>query len=220
MASGFMNEHTAEFILVPDLVQKLRGTCGGIVPFHYWKSREGQAKARDSYSGFVRLVAGYARRPKVERLHDPTVTVKFNTVLFDHSCALKAVGVPVFAGVPVVSTFSDFGLGSRCIWFLIEGTEGFHRDVTGRVFVEYDGLACPDLIGPVRGPLSDEAIVAAMVERSEAFSWSEMFRRIDSVNQEMRMNSACGAGWYNRFMPYKPFYLALLQGHDSPMTRS
>lgn len=68
MPAGFMSERTAEYVLVPDIMHRLRQEFSSIVPFYYWASREGSVKVAHSYSGHVRVVAAYARRPKIDQV--------------------------------------------------------------------------------------------------------------------------------------------------------
>ena len=65
-AISFMCEHTAEYALVWDLASAFGHFAGTVVPFYFWSSREGASMSLAcSDARPVRVVAAYARRPKV-----------------------------------------------------------------------------------------------------------------------------------------------------------
>jgi hypothetical protein len=211
MPASFMNEHTAEYVLVPDLISRLSGTFKTI-PFFFWASREGQAKARASYGGAVRLLGAYARRPKVDLPGDETIYVKFNELLFSHASDLWEAGIPLLAGVPCVSRLSDFHMGIQCAWFHIEA--GRHlkgADAFAAINLRGQTTAVLDSQAPVRGPLEDGDIISLALKHSRKMIWPEALEELVNIGRNLKRKPYDFRTWYGLHLPYKPFYLALLQ---------
>lgn len=210
MPSGFMSEHSAEYVLVPDLACQLQAQFGRVVPFFFWARREGGRIAKESYSGSVRLLAAYARRPKVDYPSDPVITVKFNDLLFERAWQLNRIGIPVLAGVPCVSSLAELRLGVQCAWFHIEPSHQQWEDSLARIPLATPSqteLARPDT--PIRGPLHRDDVVQLAATRTHPMLWREALEHIRQVNR----GDADGLfirRWFGPFAPYKPFYLALL----------
>lgn len=124
MPIGFLSEHSVEFVLVPRLISILSKTYSNIVPFYFWAAREGNSISQSCDTGeYLRLIAVYPRRPKVSHPHDSEILIKFNAVLFEKAREYEQFGIPVFAGVPRVSSIMDFRLNTPCTWFEILGAE-------------------------------------------------------------------------------------------------
>lgn len=93
--TSFMSEHTAEYALVPDLAAKLSDRFASIAPVYFWGTREGGRVGRESVSGRAsRVVAAFARRPKILHPGDESILVKINDVLFAAARAGAEVGIP------------------------------------------------------------------------------------------------------------------------------
>jgi hypothetical protein len=211
-----MSEHTAEFILVTDAIRRLGPACSRIVPFFLWLSREGSPKVAASSGEHIRLVAVYARRPKVEKTGQDHVLMKVNYSLFEHAAVLQPLRIPVFAAIPCVSRLTDHAAGAPCAWFLLEPRPGAQGDVSielpaGPSVVELDH-AC----GPLRGPLGTEALVQAIVESGAPMAWPDAFDRIRSAARNSQGVRRYYSPWYARFGSYKPFYLALFDLREQP----
>jgi hypothetical protein len=210
MASGFMSERSAEYILVPDLIRQLRSVFPHITPFFFWASREGQRKARDSYSGPVRVLAAYARRPKVGYPGQSTIEVKFNALLFHHAWALHQAGIPLLAGVPCVSRLSDFQLDVPCAWFRIEP----HKDGWGdtHAILETDSPSHAQFYHPatpVQGPLTSDALIQLAQEGSQRWQWPEIMSYLSGRSRDLLGSSFARSSWFGNYMFYRPFYLLL-----------
>jgi len=132
--TSFMSEHTAEYALVPDLIDKFSGRFPNITPVYFWGTREGSRVGHESVSGRVsRVVAVFARRPKVLHPGDKSILVKINDILFAAARAGEEVGIPVLAGVPLVNNLVDFSLEVPCSWFQITATSHRHEDYEFRL---------------------------------------------------------------------------------------
>lgn len=120
MPSSFINEHTAEFILVPMFSKILEQNYRPVIPIYYWASREGGILARKCLQDVdCLIVAFYARRPKVHYIQQEHIEVKFNESLFSHARLLEQIGVKVFAGVPLISDLKHLHSEPPCAFFNI-----------------------------------------------------------------------------------------------------
>ncbi len=65
-AISFISEHTAEFILVPKLVNILSKTFSDIIPIYLWLTREGSNMAKSCTKDVkFQIISVFPRRPKV-----------------------------------------------------------------------------------------------------------------------------------------------------------
>lgn len=124
---AFMCERTAEYALVPALAKILQRDYKAAFPFWFSSTREGSAVA-DLPASF-RLLAAFARRPKVLVSGDRVVTVKFGHMLFEVARKARSFGIPVLAGVPLVSALEGLAHTPECWWFLIRDHSGNRDDV-------------------------------------------------------------------------------------------
>lgn len=206
--TGFMSERTAEYVLVPDLISRLQSFTM-ITPFFHWSSREGQVKAQAGYDGPVRLVAAYARRPKVDAPGDPEVTIKFNALLFHHARQLAKLGIPVLAGVPCVSRLSDLQLGVPCAWFRILVTEAGWPDSEAALRIAAPEHAGKEPDTPVVGPLTSDAITSVIRKHARVSSWPQALRDLSGLKRDRSLSGFASEHWFGPFLRYRPFYLAL-----------
>jgi hypothetical protein len=126
MGSSFISEHSAEFALVPQFTRILNQEFSNVIPLFFWSRREGGNMASVSLKGsLVKIVALYPRRPKVEKVNQSFIEIKINESLFRTTDFLSAHGIPVFAGIPVISSLEMFDGNATCAWFklLPNGTE-------------------------------------------------------------------------------------------------
>jgi hypothetical protein len=97
-----------------------------VIPIYFWASREGGSMSREAMRKInFKMIAFYPRRPKVSEIHDDEVEVKFNQHLFIRANTLLEAGIPVFAGVPLISNIFEARSNCDCAWFQInqEGQE-------------------------------------------------------------------------------------------------
>src|SRR5690348_2806966 len=111
MITSFISEHTAELILVPDILRILQPVYPCITPLYYWASREGSIMSRRAFEHKrVRVLAFYPRRPKVKSPGMGTILVKFNELLYNRSSYFHSKGIPVIAGVPLADSLDRLSL--------------------------------------------------------------------------------------------------------------
>jgi len=206
MITGFMNARTAEYALVPDIVRRLSSHFRATVPMFYWKSIEGQTKARTSSSDCVRITACYPRRPKVRTTGDSTVWMDVNAILSEQSQRFNAAGIPVFAGVPCVSRLSDFHPTVPCVWFSLDGH--YERNA---VHVEIDISLGTVVRSDSRrsnflSPLHTSDIIE-IVSKAPSVYWPDALDLIGRVWKEYE-SAVHFAGFLGPQIRYKPFFLA------------
>jgi hypothetical protein len=198
---SFMNEHSAEFILVPDLVSVLAPAFERVIPTYLWLNREGGRLARECLGNrSVRVVTAYARRPKVLHAGDCTVTIRVNPELYEAAAKGAERGSPVLAGVPVVNSLEDLALGVSCRWLLLDPKpkRGLQEDVrldaaTGKaeLLTGLSEMSATDLVRT--------ALAARPMAWHEAVETMRSFRELDEA----------GSRWWWRPV-YRPFHLILL----------
>ncbi|NQT93803.1 MAG: hypothetical protein HQ559_13675 [Lentisphaerae bacterium] len=209
--TSFMSEHTAEYALVPDLVAQLAERFPTIIPLYFWATREGSRVGRESLiDAPVRVVAAFARRPKVFDPGDERILVKINDVLFAAAQAGEQVGIPVLAGVPLVNSLVEFSTGVRCAWFHIAATPSsaweaeFWIPVSGE-----EGINHLELPQGVAGPLTGADVVDAVDSQCRDLCWEEALYAMRHVKS---------AGGYQHPLfggGYRPFFLMMVQGNDA-----
>lgn len=205
MATSFISEHTAEYVLVPNIVSILARRFVKVIPFYFLSTREGghMSGACDPYDQ-IRVVNVFARRPKVDIPGQPTIEVKFNSTLFDVAHNSLNAGIPVFAGVPLVSSIMELSLAAHCAWFSLLGSYDsdvyYHLSLDGKVSHRSPQAS------PVKGPLDDNEIIDLTLEGSREMFWSEAIENLRLIRR--------GARQYHRYWfmfggRYYPFSLLL-----------
>src|SRR5689334_19704016 len=117
MPSSFLSEHSIELILAPKFARILSTRFPGVIPLYFWGSREGGRIGRNSITDLVRVIALYPRRPKVSEPFQQVIEVKFNAHLFNRTWEFNQLGIPVFAGLPLVNCLNHFNFSTNCLWF-------------------------------------------------------------------------------------------------------
>lgn len=135
--------------------------------------------------------------------------MKINAEVFEDAARMRAMGIPTFVGVPLVSSFFDLARDFDCAWFFIQAREGAQPDF---YFVS-STPANPD--SRVRGPLGEEHICQIVGNEGRVMSWQEAFDRMSDVR-------AARNAFYGRFVfgpNYKPVYFLIPDtGRDTATT--
>ncbi len=120
MATSFICEHTAEFLLVPALKGILRDHFRSVVPIFPWFNRElsGRSQAIHANATF-HVISLFARRPKLSE--DGGVGVTINPELVAYKDIASSHGTTAIAGCPVAANFEEL---SDCslLWLEIDET--------------------------------------------------------------------------------------------------
>lgn len=200
MHTSFISEHTAELILVPDILRILQPAYPVITPLYYWATREGGVMSRQSFElKQIRVLAFYPRRPKVKSPGTGTILVKFNELLYHRSSYFHSKGIPVIAGVPLADSLDALSLQTPCMWFeLAPGG--------GDSFLEIH-LATQQISDNAHRVLLPEDIISLIEQKSVVFTWPAALQIIKEMG---RYHNNENRHW-NRMSGdlYKPDYLLL-----------
>lgn len=187
---SFINEHTAEYYLVPQLNAALSQYFAPVIPFYYWRTREGGLLSRRGYLK-ARVVAVYARRPKLDKKFG-LIHMKINQPLFDHAHALTDKGIPVFAGIPIAKSIDELSMDMRCRWFHL--SRGWECEIP----LNEDQL--PKTVGVTE--LNLKEFPDAVARSAKELSWNEIHEHLKYQSPE---------AYYRSFfrLQYKPVYFLL-----------
>lgn len=210
-ATSFISEHTAEYFLNYTLINLFEKSSYDVIPFYYWKSREGanQSKAC-GIDKEVRLVTIFPRRPKIEEPGQPYIEVKINYSLLITSIICKEFDIPVFAGVPLASSMFQFTTNKEyCSWFYLNPLEvKDEADVVFTISVDNESI----LMNEIQGieSISEEDLVEFMVRKAPKREWISYIETINEVRSRVRYSENISSSIFSWFGIYKPFYLAIL----------
>ena len=209
---SFISEHTAEYILVPQISNLLSRHFKTIIPFYFWASREGNTmSARTVSINDFRLISVYPRRPKIAYPENGIIILKFNSSVIHAAQNSNQLGVPTFAGIPVISSLEDFNYDVLCKWFRFRETEEQISDIEYKLDLKGNVLE-KDASSYVEGPLKDEFLINTIFDFPTISNWENGIDRIRTI----RRHSALGydgnttyRGFSMWMGGYKPFYLIL-----------
>ena len=202
-ATSFICEHSAEFVLVYFLTQLFSAHRQNLIPLYFWKSREGSLiSKRCDPNTPIRLLAMYARRPKI---HDPDqdhILVKLNDILFERAYYLKENGIPTIAGVPRVSSIMELHTACPCSWFNLCPDCNFRSDV--EFMIDIASNKCDTELPPsIRGPLEDVELLSLFDKATHLPSWQDAIQilRAEGLDYDFY-----GSSLYWPMGIYKPVY--------------
>lgn len=176
---SFMSERSAELVLVPRLIEVMEAEGHVVTPLHCWASREGSRMSLACDEGEMLLtLALFARRPKVLSPQDPSLVVKFNSVLYEQADILSRSGITVVAGVPCVTSLMKFDVHAKCVWFALSG--GYSEDFVYEINAHTGAL----LTEPCsKAEVVDESGIARLMDhRSRPMTWTQIVQVMKQVN--------------------------------------
>ena len=202
-----MSEHTAEYVLVNDLVHRLSPAFPDLLPMFFWATREGNRTAIESMQHLnFRLLTCFARRPKVARVLNEHILMKINPELKQYFQACTPLGIPVLAGLPMIRSLSSLRLTSACNWFSVADFDCVDRDEF-YVVVARDGTATLlESDDKLAVPLTT-AKIENLVRESPKLSWDEVVSHLSEVRRMVSDNTQR----FIFFGAYRPFILAALE---------
>lgn len=204
--SSYFSERTAEYSILPPLVEYLKDRFGNAVPMFFWRTREGNNRSGERHAGaVVRVIAVFARRPK-ESGQEGVVFGKINAVLHDFAASAVPVGIPCFAGFPAAETLFDLGQ-SPTFWFAISPDR--NRDLAFDVRKKGAQSEPVGADGVPVATVSFEDIGDAVERIARPMAWADAVRTIREIRVE-----ADYADFYSRMRwgSYKPVYLVIPEG--------
>lgn len=209
MPTSFICEHTAEYLLARRIVDILFPEFGSSIPIHFWSTREGASVAGCGMSGkSVRVVATYARRPKILAPGQHSVLMKVNHQLFEAAAAAADLGVPVLAGLPLATELAGLSPEAACAWFrlIADGTAPADAELT---ISTDDPYGTPSRHPGVAGPIPEDCLVELIRSGASTWSWEDAVEVMRLVKRAgMQYGWPFGGG-------YQPFF-TILPG-DSPL---
>jgi hypothetical protein len=117
IATSYINEHTAEYYLVPAMSKVLEMDFRYVAPIFPWFSREFSKLSRSLHgSHSFQILVMFPRRPKLAAEDRHTIYATINLELIDFCEIGKKYGVPVLAGCPEAVDLWDLALSKKVIW--------------------------------------------------------------------------------------------------------
>ncbi|WP_131828057.1 hypothetical protein [Salinivibrio kushneri] len=201
--TSFVCERSAEYMLVPQVIEALRNKFRYVVPIYPWISREGGKISKLVNGSYAFKVLGlYPRRPKLLP-NDERIIVKFSEQIIYGAKAGQELGIPIIAGCPLAKSFWEL---SECEDFLWADLAEFNTDdIDYCAVVNARGVIAEEPEGYF---FKDISRVSEIIDRSDKHFNISTF--IDAI-KEIKMRSR-GA---ERYIPmyfmggYKPVYFLL-----------
>jgi hypothetical protein len=196
--SSFISEHTVEFYLVPRFRALLNTSYSHVLPFFYWKTREGGILSRSNeFPAPVTACAMFPRRPKV---YGERIEMTVNEEVYLMSEHLQQAGISTFLGFPRVNSISDLVTDFECLWFSPNQTNGHHirREIAcGNGTAEDSTLA---------GPFKDGKEIHEYIKSSSTQqTWGKLLDILYDVHSKISQEDIIRYRF--RFgPPYKPVY--------------
>src|SRR5688572_20787463 len=174
MPSSFINERSAEMILVPNIINALVVHHFKVTPIYYWVSREGGSLSRGCFADTeVKVLALYARRPKVDYTGMNRLFVKLNEMLFVKAEIYRSKGIFAFAGVPLADSLDSLLLSVPCVYFSI--ANGGNEDL---IEIHLSEERNPTKVLPYQLSINE---IVANVERLPKLEWKQALKLISEM---------------------------------------
>lgn len=117
MATSYINEHTAEYYLVPELKRVLENEFRYVAPVFPWLSRELSKVSRELHGADrFGIFIMFPRRPKLGSGDSRTIYTTINPGLERFCEVCSEYEVPVIGGCPSAATLWDLADGSNAVW--------------------------------------------------------------------------------------------------------
>ncbi|MDP8239658.1 MAG: hypothetical protein P9X24_11265 [Candidatus Hatepunaea meridiana] len=203
MSTSFISEHTAEYFLIPKLINALSREGRNVIPFYFWRSREGSnISQKCDRNQKIRLLAMYPRRPKINVPMQDAVLVKFNEVIFNRAKYLQSNGIPTIAGVPLVSSLFNLSLDCPCAWFVISQNLKINQDYKLTITISSNSVVDEDSNLIIK-PHYIEDIVEYYEENSLEMTWQKAIEILKGSGDD-------NPYFYHYFgVRYKPVYFLI-----------
>lgn len=202
-ATSFISEHSAEYVLVPNLASILSVKYPSLVPIYFWATREGGSLAVASLgSSRVRLVTAFARRPKTNNPGSDVLFLKINASLLEAAETGARLGSPVFAGVPLATSLLHFNTCTPCAWFALPGEVQVAGDIHIRLSLSEKRSNPSNKKGVINGPLTEDEIMDIVSRKTIPMTWADAVQAMKNIRKSGR-----SYGWF--MAGYQPFFLII-----------
>ncbi|MFC1724259.1 hypothetical protein ACFL4T_01440 [candidate division KSB1 bacterium] len=201
--TSYISEHTAEFVLIPDLKNILSKKHKSVIPIYPWLTREGsnisfQLHDHDEF----RILGLYPRRPKIYSVNQENIFIKVNEHLLYSARIGLEFGIPIIAGCPIASNFWELR-NCPCLWIKLES------DIMESFEIQLQKNNTSNLISKYPDSLfqTNEDLITYIDKTSKVINLGIAFDAIKKINMQRK-----GVSFYNimSFMGgYKPVYFLL-----------
>ena len=198
---SFYTERTAEYALVPAF-SNILNTLGKVAPIFFWKTREGNRTSEAIHDDKVRVIAFFARRPKIDTRNINFIGMRINDSLYEFSERAKSLNIPVFCGLPITTNIFELD-NPDCLWFHID-SKYRHKPTYEYVGIDIENEKYID--GSISS-LTQEEIIDIVNAESVKMSWKEAVEIIGKLNENYST-----LGYMSRFIRnthYKPVYFLI-----------
>jgi hypothetical protein len=205
MATSFISERSAEYILAPKLAGILGKYFSRVIPLFFWSTREGSNISLSCHPlQTVRIINVFARRPKITTPNQPSIEVKFNNSILKAAQFSSSLDIPTFAGVPLASSILDLTLEVDCAWFELTGIE---EDVFYNISLDGKILSRSLETSAIEGVLEEEELAARAMQKSYSMKWSAAIENLRTIRRNPTFEDDGGWLWFRNC--YRPFHLLL-----------
>ncbi len=198
-----MSEHTAEFVLVPKLVECIKTRYTNVVPVYYWATREGNNLSRDLHRNMnVKIIAFFPRRPKLDNKSPKLIYGKINSLIFEFANFASSLNIPTIAGLPIADSLLDLSQNPSIFWFHISKTEP--KDITFEInkhnkklnFHNNEKVAVKILV---------ESDFDGIIEKSKLCNWEEAINNLRLLKPNNYSNRIFSR--FNLWGIYRPIFI-------------
>jgi hypothetical protein len=198
MPTSFISEHSAELILVPQLIKDLSSQYPKITPIYFWSSREGGIMSRSSFQNKrIKILVLYPRRPKVSSPGSQKIEVNINELLLERAKFFSTNHIPVIAGVPLIDKLEDLHSGANCMWLGL--------DILGSEEILGIDLTNKNVDSVYTKPITVSTILQ-LIDETIILTWEAGIEKIKEIGK-----SAHDYRFFNRMSGdlYKPIYFLI-----------
>lgn len=194
-----MSEHTAEYVLIPKLIEILKQKFEVVIPIFPWATREGNNFSKSIHrQDKFRIVGLYPKRPKLN-LKDHKIILKINKEFLDGAKEASNLSIPMITGCPMARNLWELDEKTKCIWIrLSEKTRDFYNiDYSDELSPEYKILQSDEVL------VNNDDLLNFIIDSSEKQDFDFLIQAIYAIKSHGYTVSFMGIG------SYRPIYFLL-----------
>jgi len=203
MPISYMSEHTAEFILIPKLLEFFKTRYANVVPIYFWATREGNNLSRELHRNMnVKIFAFFPRRPKLDKKNPELIYGKINNLIIEFANFASSLNIPTIAGLPVVGSLSDLSLNPSICWFQIIESEP--SDITFEISKHNTKIIFHNNEnGAIK--ILTESDFDDIIEESKLYNWEDAIDNLKLLKPNSYSNTIFSR--FNLWGIYRPIFL-------------
>lgn len=197
--SSFISEHTAEYVLVPQLTSILKQKFEVVIPIFPWMTREGNNFSRAIHRDDKFLIVGlYPKRPKLSRTRDKFL-IKINKEFLNTAREASKISIPMIVGCPLVENLWDLNVNVKCIWIkLTSKTKDFYNlECEDKISHKYRILQNEEVLN------EKEDVLKFVISNSKILNYENLILAMKTIKANSTTTYFMGWG------TYKPVYFLL-----------